>query len=277
MQTVVRSVYLLDGGTLEVESSVVVPGRDFGRLMKVPVPMFLLDTSQGYVLIDAGMNPGVIDDPKGTWGQSLAAAARPRMEPRHHPYAQLAQLGLIDADLTCVIYTHLHHDHAGGAALFPNARHIVQRQEWQWALSPDPFAAGAYVRTDFDLPDLAWSLTDGDQNLMPGLHLMSTPGHSPGHQSIILWDTPDIGTLIIAGDAINCQANVDAALPPGISTDARAAVQSMNRLLTLAEATGATLICGHDMDQFEALPKLPDPLGHDNAAVNSAGRGRPSR
>lgn len=267
MRTVVRAVYLLDGGTLEVDSSVVVPGRDFGTLMKVPVPMFLVETTRGYVMIDTGLNPGVIDDPVATWGEDLAAAARPRMRARHHPYAQLALLGLTDADLAAVIYTHLHHDHAGGAGLFPSARHIVQRREWQWALAPDPFAAGAYVRKDFDRPGLDWTLADGDWNVMPGIHLMSTPGHSPGHQSIVLWDTPDLGVLIIAGDAINCQANVDAQLPPGTNTDAGSAVQSMNRLLALAEATGATLLHGHDMRQFETLPKVPEPMLSPHAEV----------
>lgn len=260
MRTAVRAVYLLDGGRLEVESSKVVPGQDFGRMLRVPVQMFLVETTQGYVLIDAGLNPDVIDDPVAAWGPDLAAAARPTMHERHHPYAQLTLLGLTASDLTCVIYTHLHHDHAGGASLFPRAQHVVQRREWQWALGPSAFARGAYVESDYHRPELSWQLADGDRVVMPGVHLMATPGHSPGHQSIVLWDPPDAGTLVIAGDAINCHANAEHDLPPGLSTDAEEAVHSMHRLLALTEATGATLLLGHDMSQFASLPKVPDPL-----------------
>jgi glyoxylase-like metal-dependent hydrolase (beta-lactamase superfamily II) len=260
MKTIVRSVYLLDGGTLEVESSMVVAGRDFGQLMRVPVQTYLLDTSRGYVLIDTGNNPGVITDPVAAWGAELAAGARPRMEPRNHPYEQLSLLGVGAADVTSVIYTHLHHDHAGGASLFPGAQHIVQRAEWRWASSPDDFASRPYVRTDFDRPDLSWMFVDGDLNVMPGIHLVSTPGHSPGHQSIVLWDAPGLGTLIIAGDAINCQSNIDGNVPPGLATDPGAAMHSMSRLVALAEATGATILNGHDMEQFAAMPKAPHPL-----------------
>ena len=260
MRTAVRSVYLLDGGTLDVEASTVVPGQDFGRLLRVPVQIFLLETTRGYVLVDAGLNPGVIDDPVATWGEDLAASARPRMQARHHLYAQLTLLGLTQADLTSVIYTHLHHDHAGGAALFPNAEHIVQRREWQWAVNPAAFAKGGYVESDYNRSELSWTLADDDRVVMPGVHLVSTPGHSPGHQSVVLWETPDAGTLVIAGDAFNCHANAERDLPPGISTDAEEAVRSMHRLLALTEATGATLIHGHDMSEFHALAKLPDPL-----------------
>lgn len=260
MRTAVRAVYLLDGGTLDVESSKVVPGQDFGRILRVPVQMFLVETTRGYVLIDAGLNPDVIDNPVAAWGPDLAAAARPTMHERHHPYAQLALLGLTASDLTRVIYTHLHHDHAGGASLFPRAQHVVQRREWQWARRPSTFARGAYVESDYHRPELCWQFADGDLMVMPGVHLVATPGHSPGHQSIVLWDAPDAGTLVIAGDAINCHANAEQDLPPGLSSDADEAVYSMHRLLALTEAAGATLLMGHDMSQFASLPKVPEPL-----------------
>ncbi|MGI5241804.1 N-acyl homoserine lactonase family protein [Dactylosporangium sp. CA-139066] len=258
MKSSVTSLHLLDGGLLEVESSVVVPGSAFGRRIAVPIQMFLVGTSAGYLLIDTGNDPGVITDPVGTWGAELATAARPLMEPHHHPAEQLRLLGLAPRDVRAVVYTHLHHDHAGGGRIFPDAVHVVQRAEHRWALSPDGHAGKAYVPADFTRT--RWTLADGDWHMLPGIQLVMTPGHTPGHQSVVLWDVPDLGNVVVAGDAINTATCIEEDLPPGITTDSVTAVQSMHRLTALAAATDALLVTGHDLALFEAMPKAPEPL-----------------
>lgn len=261
MKTSITAVYLLDGGTLEVESSLVVPGRDYGHRLTVPVQLFLVETTGGYVLVDTGNNPEVITDPVKAWGPDLATAARPQMSPENHPLAQLKLLGLSPNDIRLVIYTHLHHDHAGGGKHFPNAVHVVQRAEYRWALSPDTGSGAAYSPADYISTD--WTLADGDQNVLPGIHVIMTPGHTPGHQSVMLWDVPDLGNVILAGDAINAQSSITDNLPPGLATHTLAAMHSMHRLNALAVATDALVLVGHDMEQFGRLPKAPLPLGHD--------------
>ncbi|ASW56854.1 N-acyl homoserine lactonase family protein [Plantactinospora sp. KBS50] len=258
MKSSVTSVHLLDGGVLEVEPSSVVPGSGSGRRIVVPVQMFLVGTTSGYVLVDTGNDPGVIDDPVATWGPELAAASRPRTAPHQHPAKQLALLGLTPRDVRAVVYTHLHHDHAGGGRVFPTAVHVVQLAEHRWAHNPDGHAGKGYARADLSTTD--WTLADGDWHMLPGIQLMMTPGHTPGHQSVVLWDVPDLGNVILAGDAINTVRCIDDDLPPGIATDTLAAVHSMHRLTALAEAMDALLVTGHDMAQFEALPKAPEPL-----------------
>lgn len=259
MKTSITSLHLLDGGTLDVESSVVIPGRSHGSRLTVPVQMFLVGTNQGYMLVDTGNDPRVIDDPDAAWGEKLAASTRPRMEPHHHLARQLELVGLSPADIRFIVYTHLHHDHAGGGRLFPDAAHIVQRTEHRWAHCPDPPAAGGYVSTDL-AESRSWRLADGDCHLLRGLSLIFTPGHTPGHQSVMLWEVPDLGNVVLAGDAINTHENVDSDLPPGITTDALAASLSMRRLTALADATDAVIVAGHDMEQFQAMPKAPRPL-----------------
>ena len=181
------------------------------------------------------------------------------MEPRHHPAEQLELVGLSPADIRFVVYTHLHHDHAGGGRLFPDAEHIAQRTEHRWAHCPDPPAAGGYVATDIAGPR-AWRLAEGDWHVFRGFSLIFTPGHTPGHQSIMLWDVPDLGNVILAGDAINTHENIDGDLPPGIATDALAASFSMRRLTALADATDAVIVAGHDLEQFQAMAKAPERL-----------------
>ncbi|GAA1125646.1 N-acyl homoserine lactonase family protein [Nocardioides aquiterrae] len=253
------SLHLLDGGTLDVESSVVIPSTRYGTRLTVPVQMFLVGTTHGYVLVDTGNDPRVIDDPEGAWGQKLADSARPTMAGHHHLARQLQLLGLSPTDVKVVIYTHLHHDHAGGGRLFPDAVHVVQRTEHRWAMSPDPQAAGAYVASDLAEPR-SWRLADGDWHVLPGISLVLTPGHTPGHQSVMVWEAPDLGNVILAGDAINSHENIDSNVPPGITTDAVAAGLSMRRLTALADATDAVIVTGHDMEQFRAMPKAPERL-----------------
>jgi len=260
METIVEAVFVLNGGTLSVEASTIVPGANFGSRLVIPVQMFLLKTRLGYILIDGGNDPNCIVDPEKTWGTELAKAASPHMTDDNHPYAQLALVGVDPPDVKMVIYTHLHHDHSGAARFFPDAVHVVQQAEYRWACYPDRFASRIYVSSDFGSKDIRWQFVDGDSVILPGIHLMATPGHTPGHQSVVLWDVPDCGTFIISGDAVYTQENVRRDLPPGLNTDAAQAMRSLHRLTALAHATDASLFVSHDPDSFAAMPKAPDPL-----------------
>lgn len=267
MESIVKKVYVLDGGSLEVEASGLVSGKNFGQRVDVPVQMFLVDTTEGYILVDSGNDPDVIDDAEGTWGKELVAAVTPRMSRENHPYRQLELLGLTPGDIRMVIYTHLHHDHSGGARFFPEAMHVAQKAEYRWAFHPDRYSERIYLKSDFDHARLKWRLADGDWCIFPGVHLLSTPGHTPGHQSVVLWGVPDCGTVIIAGDAVYCRANIEEDTPSGVNTDVSAALLSMHRLTALAQATDATLLVSHETAFFELLPKAPAALGRLDAGV----------
>ncbi|MHB1164108.1 MAG: N-acyl homoserine lactonase family protein [Candidatus Nanopelagicales bacterium] len=261
MKTVVRKIYVMDGGTLTVEGSTLVPGTSFGQPKTIPVQFFLLETSKGYILVDTGNDPDVITDAVAAWGADLAGASNPRMDAVNHPYEQLKLLGLGGDDVKMVIYTHLHHDHCGGARFFPGALHVVQKAEHRWAFQPDSYFGKPYNQSDFRHDSLRWQLAEGDWCILPGVHLVSTPGHTPGHQSVVLWDAPDCGTVIIAGDAINCRENIEKDIPPGLTSDTSAAVSSMHRLTALASATDGSLLVSHEAGFFARLPKAPEPLG----------------
>jgi glyoxylase-like metal-dependent hydrolase (beta-lactamase superfamily II) len=261
INTVVERIFVLDGGTLEVESSTIVSGKDFGKRIIIPVQLFLLQTSLGYVLVDTGNDPGVITDPERTWGAELSRLVVPHMEPRNHPYEQLGLLGIQPSEIKFVLYTHLHHDHAGGARLFPDAIHVVQKTEYRWAFNPDRFASRIYLQSDFGAENLTWRLADGDWLVLPGIQLFATPGHTPGHQSIVLWDVPECGTVILAGDAVYCRENVINDVPPGIATDTIQAQRSIHRLTALTQAVDGSLLVSHDFEFSRQLPKAPKPLG----------------
>lgn len=258
--SIVRNVYVMSSGKLTVDGSTLVPGTSFGVPKTIPVQFFLLDTDKGYILVDTGNDPDVITDAVAAWGADLAGAANPEMTSEHHPYEQLKLCGVEPSDVRMVIYTHLHHDHAGGGRFFPDALHVVQKAEHRWAFTPDTYFGRPYSQKDFRHDAMRWQLAEGDWVILPGVHLVSTPGHTPGHQSIVLWDTPSAGTVIIAGDAVNTRENIECDIPPGLTTDTASAVGSLHRLTALAALTDATMLVSHEQAFYAMLPKPPEPL-----------------
>jgi N-acyl homoserine lactone hydrolase len=98
---------------------------------------------------------------------------------------ELERLGIEPNSVTYVLQSHLHLDHTGAVGRFQNAIHVVQRAEYEYAFTPDWFAAGNYIRKDFDKPDLQWLFLEGGRTDFYDLYgdgsvrLIFTPGHSP--------------------------------------------------------------------------------------------------
>lgn len=132
--------------------------------------------------------------------------------------SSLARAGFLPEDVTKVILTHLHFDHAGAATKlgpggkpvprFPNARHYVQQKEWNAALTPNRRSRASYAPADF-LPIQEaglLELIDGDFQLEPGIELTITGGHTPGHQVVLLHS--DGNTAIFWGDLIPTSSHI---------------------------------------------------------------------
>lgn len=108
--------------------------------------------------------------------------------------AALAEHGLSPADITWVINSHLHFDHAGQNAVFPHAPLYVQRKEHERIHEPD-YTVAEWL----DYSGARYELLDGEAEVVPGVRVITTPGHTPGHQSIVIATTG--GPAVIIGDA----------------------------------------------------------------------------
>jgi glyoxylase-like metal-dependent hydrolase (beta-lactamase superfamily II) len=161
---------------------VVPPGQpDSGQ--PLAVTGFLVPYPGGTLLFDTGMSP--VDD-----------EAREQLHPRRRTALEaLAAVGATAADIDVIANCHLHFDHAGGNYLFPGTRILVQDAELAAAREPD-FTYPAYA---FDYPNANFGVIDGEADVGPGLRLVPTPGHTPGHQSLLV-DT-DEGRWLLAGQA----------------------------------------------------------------------------
>jgi glyoxylase-like metal-dependent hydrolase (beta-lactamase superfamily II) len=158
-----------------------------------PISGFLIRHGGGLFLFDTGMSP--IDE-----------ETRDRYHPRATPPDEaLAALGVAPADIGAIANCHLHADHAGGNHAFPGIRVLVQEPELDAARQPDftfPEYAFAYAGAELDV-------IDGEADVAPGLRLLPTPGHTPGHQSLLV--ETDAGRVLLAGQATNTASEFSAA------------------------------------------------------------------
>jgi N-acyl homoserine lactone hydrolase len=244
----VSSLAVLDYGLFRVH------GQDGTGERVIGIQGYLVSTAAGrHILIDTGFPPDYATDPK-------AAADRDGLDAfgvllglteDNLPAGQLARLGLTPADVDAVILTHSDIDHWGSVHLFNDVPVLIGADD---RAQPHPRHFGA-SGPQLPWPDLDWRPVTGDVPLLPGLTLLSSPGHAPGHLSVLL-DLPETGAVLLTADAVSRPAEVlegfGSAWAPSIAADSAA------RLLAIARDCDAMVIWGHCPDQWPGLRKAPD-------------------
>lgn len=220
----------------------------------LPVPCYLIQTRDGKnILIDSGFprTEKTEEVREDAVGRSLV------IEHRKDVVEQLAMIGVRPSDIDLLICTHYDVDHAGNNAAFPNARFVAQRLQHEVASAGDPRFAD--VRSQWDQPLSRYQLVDGDMQMLPGIELIETSGHVPGHQAVLV-HLPHTGPVLLAIDAVTTQEYFTPDRPGGpMDADGPSAIASTRKLIDLAERKHASLIIfGHDGPQWLMLKQLPD-------------------
>lgn len=224
---------------------------DQGR-SSVPILGFLiLGAGEGPIVVDCGMR-----DPRRA--QEIHRLGPHTCAPDQTVAAQLARHGIRPEDVSTLILTHLHYDHAGGCALLPNARILVQRLELMAAaapMGPPSLEIGGkglfYDRADIaELVDPLWSrlqLIEGDYEVSPGLNcVLYANSHSPGHQCVYV--NTGSGIAAIVGDiARKTDLNVNRLVLPGLFYDLEA---TRRALVDIGRRAGIVLPT-HDWETME--------------------------
>lgn len=255
-------LYMFQSGSLRCKVHNIKMNQGNGADYEIPVPFYVLTHPQGHTIIDGGNAIEVATDPRGHWG-SICDVYQPVLAPDMGCVDQLKRIGIRPEDVRYVLQSHLHLDHTGAIGRFPNATHIVQRLEYQYAFAPDWFAAGGYIRKDFDKPGLKWSFLNGLADDFYDLYgdgvltTVFTPGHSPGHQSMLV-RLPESGPLLLTIDAAYTTDHWDEKALPGFLSSTIDTVHSVQKLRQLAEKTGARVVTGHDPDAWPEFRQAPD-------------------
>ncbi|TML09319.1 MAG: N-acyl homoserine lactonase family protein [Actinobacteria bacterium] len=177
--------------------------------------------------------------------------------------AQLRQLGYALEDISYVVPSHLHFDHAGGLYLFPDATFFVGAGELGYAYWPPPGHRRAFLVADL-LPtrDFDWVELGADHDLFGdgSIVILSTPGHTPGEVSLLV-RLPS-RTLILTGDTCHFCMELDrgmAAVDIPCSDPAQAS-RSIRRIRSMRRSLPAEVWVGHDPDHWAQFPHAPEAL-----------------
>jgi N-acyl homoserine lactone hydrolase len=222
------------------------PGVNVGQSMPFVDNCYLMHHAQGWLLWDTGVTDAVAAMPNGQPPQD------PRMTHWKKPTtlaAQLEAVGVKAAEVKYLAVSHTHPDHIGNVELFPQAMLLVQKAEYEW---PSPF--GPRFKPEHPVTKL-----EGDRDVFGdgSVTILATPGHTPGHQSLLV-RLPKTGALVLSGDAVHFKANWDNRGVPVNNADKDQTLASMQRLADVLAKEHAQLWINHDKAQRDTLKMAPE-------------------
>jgi len=215
------------------------------------VPCYLIEHPQGRMIWDAGL--------------PVAMAGQGRVEEEGGMYMryerslldQLSDMDLQPADIDLVAFSHMHYDHVGAANAFTGSTLLIQDTEYE--------AAFVDASNPVFQPDLYMGLKDSDMEILSGDHdvfgdgsvmIISAPGHTPGHQ-VLLLRLANTGNLVLSGDLYHFQMSRKLRRAPTFNTDAAATFRSMDKVEALIEVENAMLWIEHEKALADTLNMAP--------------------
>jgi len=228
-------LHLLSDGYFTLDKSLLVYTKYQGQIYEAALKPLLIIAGKEKILVETG-----IGELPETYRQFHTVKRKPEQALR----AQLQKHGIKPEDITIVINTHLHFDHCGNNPLFQNAKFYVQAEELRYAYAPDRFQKAAYVREFFDA-NIDYVTVRGKYQLTEDIILVPTPGHSIGHQSVLI--KGEEKNYVYCGDAAPLRENLEKRNIPGVLYRADQALKSIDKLRSIKNAT---YIYSHDNEQL---------------------------
>jgi len=256
---VAERLYRLDcGRSLANDESVWTPGENVGRSIEFSSTCWLIKHGSEWLLWDTGVPESAHNDPRG-W------STLPKLIVYHLDRTltdQLAEVGLKPRDITRVAISHTHGDHIGNTGLFPTATILMQQAEYSWIHSPNGPNDNvnqlmALARKLLGTP-ANMRLIDGDTDVFGdgSVTLVSTPGHTPGSQSLLV-HLKNSGFIILSGDVVHSEENFERNIVPSLNTNKVESIASMEKIRQMIATYRATLFINHDKKQTDKLKLLP--------------------
>lgn len=223
------------------------PGIDVGKPMQMAENCYLMHHTQGWLLWDTGVTDAIAALPNGQ------APSDPRAIHWYRPKtlaSELNAVGVKPSDIKFLAISHTHPDHIGNVEMFPETTLLVQKAEYEW---PNPLGVGRFK------PEHPVKKLEGDYDVFGdgSVTIISTPGHTPGHQSLLV-KLPKTGAIVLSGDAVHFKSNWDNRRVPSINADKEQTATSMQRIADIMAKEKAQLWINHDKAQRDTLKMTPD-------------------
>jgi glyoxylase-like metal-dependent hydrolase (beta-lactamase superfamily II) len=168
----------------------------------------------------------------------------------------LREVGLLPDAIDTVVMTHLHFDHSGGATrrtdagaepIFRRARHVVQAREWHDATHPHERNRASYLAENILPLEGHLQLVEGEVEVAPGVRVVPTPGHTAGHQSVLIGD-PGGPRVLFLGDVVPTAVHVRLPWVMAYDLEPARTLETKRALFGRALEEGWTVVWGHDLD-----------------------------
>ncbi|TWS98319.1 N-acyl homoserine lactonase family protein [Reyranella sp. CPCC 100927] len=239
----VDRLYVMDcGHNAASDQSRWSPGVNVGKPIELSDNCYLIRHGNEWLLWDTGYPDSVAAGPVTT---PVGTATRAKTL-----VAQLAEVGVKPSDIRFVAVSHTHGDHVGNVDLFEQSTLLIQKAEFDWAFAPDkrpPFKADRPLRKlegDLDV--------FGDGSVV----VIATPGHTPGHQSLLV-HLAKTGWVVLSGDAAHFKDNWDHRRVASMNTSAEQTQASYKRIADLLAEKKAQLWINHDKPQSLSQKRSP--------------------
>jgi glyoxylase-like metal-dependent hydrolase (beta-lactamase superfamily II) len=205
---------------------------------------YLIKHAQGWLLWDTGMPDAVASMPEGQKSNAGVWTVKKTLA------SQLAEIGVKPSDINYLALSHSHGDHVGNVKLFAQSTLLVQKAEYEW---PSPLGVGRFK------PEHPATKLEGDHDVFGdgSIVIVATPGHTPGHQSLLV-RLPKTGPVLLTGDAVHFKDNWDNRRVPAQNTDKDKTLASLQRLADLMKQHNAQLWINHDKAQRDGQKMSPE-------------------
>jgi N-acyl homoserine lactone hydrolase len=243
------TITALDCGWLRTQMGGLSDGGSTDEI-RLPVPAWLVQHQQGAVVFDVGLHPDLADGPESLG--RLAKIFTPELEHGGTIGHRLAEHDVDPAGDLTVVLSHCHFDHVGGLCELPNARIIIQADEWVAATGEDHVA---YDKSLYELGHDVLAIAGAHDLFGDGtVACIPTPGHTCGHQSLRVVTAN--GPVILTADACYFSHTLDDGILPPFAFDFDQQRASLD-MLRREHAGGTAIVPGHDADIFRRLQATP--------------------
>jgi glyoxylase-like metal-dependent hydrolase (beta-lactamase superfamily II) len=249
----VQRLYVLYCGEAQIpDISPWSPGFNVGKPAVFSDNCYLIRHGQDWMLWDSGYPDALAATPEGIVDPRSRAIRTKTLG------AQLAEIGVAPTQITHLAFSHTHGDHVGNANLFTAATLYIQQSEYDAAFGPEPGKYGFVPATYEKLRANPTRKLQGDFDVFGdgSVKILATPGHTPGHQSLLV-RLPKTGAVVLSGDAAHFEENFVNRRVPGFNFNVEQSRLSMDKIDAVVRAEHAQLWINHDARQNATIVHAP--------------------
>jgi glyoxylase-like metal-dependent hydrolase (beta-lactamase superfamily II) len=249
----IERMYVLYCGEAQIpDLSPWSPGFNVGTPAMFSDNCYLIRHAKGWLLWDSGYTDALAEKPEGLVGPRATSFRKKTL------VSQMAEIGVTPGQVTHLAFSHTHADHVGNGNLFTAATLYIQQAEYDAAFGPDASKFN-FIAADYDkLRANPAVKLQGDHDVFGdgSVTILATPGHTPGHQSLLV-RLPKTGAVVLSGDVAHFRDNFENRRVPGFNFNREQSVASMDKIASVVKAENGQLWINHDSAQNAGIRHAP--------------------